>query len=78
MAKSKVLVKVSGDLLTDQGGTITKWIRSLVADHSVTILTGGGRQINNHFKRRGWVREFGLLGRRTNFLRQRQGRARYP
>ena len=71
MSKPNALVKVSGDLLDNL--ELVDWIKVLTKEYAVTVLTGGGKQINNHFKQcRGHVVTIGPLGRETNTLRDQQ------
>lgn len=68
--RKTAFVKLSGDLVERED--VLEWIRSLTVDHYVVICTGGGTQINDAFKAKGFLIEFGPLGRETRSFEQRQ------
>ena len=60
---AKILIKISGDCFRDD---VFEWIRRIAKDNYVVICVGGGTQINDAFKRKGFpVGEYGPLGRET-------------
>lgn len=64
MKRENILVKVSGDvfLLPE----FIDWIARLAYESHVVICIGGGTQIKEEFKRRGWKDDnYGPLGRET-------------
>jgi len=73
MARKTALVKVSGDLVSRKD--FLTWVKQIieVENYFVVICTGGGTQINEAFKARGFpVSEFGPLGRETKTFAERQ------
>ena len=63
------LVKLSGDVLTDE---VFQWIKDLSQRYFVVICVGGGTQINKAFKEAGLPNNFGPLGRETYSLEEKQ------
>ena len=69
------LIKLSGDAvgISDE---LKNFIREKMKTHFVVVLVGGGRQINDEFRRRGWNeladRPHGVLGRELDTLEQKQ------
>ena len=70
MVKPNVCVFISGDLI--QREDAIKELKKYHDDYSVAICTGGGKQINQAFKERGFEVDFGPLGRNTKTLEERQ------
>ena len=70
MAKPNVLVKISGNLLEKE--EVIEWLKEISEQYSVVILIGGGEQINEAFRERGFEIRFGPLGRITKSLEERQ------
>lgn len=70
MTRKTAFVKLSGDLV--QREDILEWIRSLAEGHFVVICTGGGTQISDAFKARGFTVEFDDHGRVTRTFDERQ------
>jgi hypothetical protein len=60
-SKSNLFCKVSGDVKQEEKGL--KKIAKFTKKHSVVVLVGGGSDINNAFKKRGYKIEFCPLGR---------------
>lgn len=71
MARKKIFVKVSGDEY--QNPLFRSWIKEMSENAWVVICVGGGTQINEEFKRRGFpVRPHGPLGREMDTFEERQ------
>jgi len=70
MAKPSAFVKISGSLLGNPA--VIEWLRELTKIYFVAVCIGGGDQINEAFKQRGFPIIFGLLGRITVSLEERQ------
>lgn len=70
MAKPNAFVKISGNLLENE--EVLSWFKLLVNKYSVAICIGGGEQINDEFKKRGFEIKFGIMGRITKTLEERQ------
>lgn len=69
--KSKILVKISGDLLEKEN--VFDTLRELYKENSIVVLIGGGAQINQAFREKGYpIRKFGPLGRETSSLAEKQ------
>lgn len=65
------LIKISGDF-TAPPEKLIEFIKDLSKDCFVVICLGGGSQINEAFKNKGFEIKFGPAGRETNSLEQRQ------
>jgi len=70
MLKSNLLVKISGDGLKSK--IVKEYLRESVKKYSITVITGGGSDINKIFKEKGYEIEFCPLGRITKSLEERQ------
>jgi len=70
MAKPNAFVKMSGSLLEKE--EVLEWLRELAKQNFVAVCIGGGEQINEAFKDRGFPIRFGPLGRITESLGERQ------
>lgn len=71
MSRQTALVKVSGDLYDCED--CLDWIAKLTKDYFVVICIGGGTQINEAFRQRGFpIRQHGPLGRETETFQERQ------
>ena len=70
MSRHTVFVKISGNLIARSD--VLDWIRLRAEESAVTICTGGGSQINEAFKARGFEIKFGPLGRETKTFEERQ------
>ena len=70
MAKPNAWVQISGDLLGNED--VFKRLKEISEKYSVAIDGGGGRHINEEFKRRGFEIKFGIMGRITKTLKERQ------
>ncbi len=70
MAKLNVFVKISGDLLENL--KVLNWLREMGKIYSLVVCVGGGTQINEAFSQHGYKNNFGLLGRETKTLPERQ------
>ena len=73
MQRKTAFVKVSGDLVTRKD--FLAWVKEVVdAENYYTVIcTGGGTQINEAFKARGFpISEFGPLGREAKTFAERQ------
>jgi len=71
MLPKNIFIKVSGDQYLNPA--FIKWLKQLSKKSHLTILVGGGTQINEEFARRGFpVKKHGPLGRETETLEQRQ------
>lgn len=70
MAKPNGLVKISGNLLENE--KVLEWLKELSKHFSLAILIGGGKQINEAFKKRGFENNFTPMGRVTESLDKRQ------
>ncbi len=70
MAKRTALIKISGNLLENK--EIIQWMKKLEKKYSLVVLIGGGEQINNAFKKKGYKIKYGPLGRITKSLEERQ------
>ncbi len=68
--KKKALVKLSGSLL--RSSKVLRWLKELTKIYRVVILVGGGDQINQAFRRRGWTIDFGPFGRKTESTEQQR------
>ena len=72
MSRKTAFVKVSGDLvLRDDVIAWLKW-QSETEHYFLVICIGGGSQINDAFKSKGYPVEFGPLGRETKTFEERQ------
>ncbi len=70
MSRKNCLVKVSGDMLSDN---VFQWIKKLSKKYFVVVCVGGGTQISKAFKKSGLpVGDFGLLGRELKTFPERQ------
>ncbi len=70
MIKPNALIKVSGNLLKNK--KVIEWIKKIDKKYSIVILIGGGEQISEAFKKKGWKIKFGPLGRITKTLEEKQ------
>jgi len=71
MGRVKYFVKVSGDEFKSQ--QFLTWISELALRSYVVICVGGGTQINEELKRRGFtIKEHGPLGRESASFEERQ------
>ncbi len=70
MAKPNAFVKISGNLL--EKDKVIEWLKDITKQYFVAICVGGGKQINEAFKKRGFEIKFGPLGRITKSLEERQ------
>ncbi len=70
MAKPNAFVKISGNLLEKE--EVVEWLKELSKQYFIAICIGGGEQINEAFKERGFDIKFGPLGRITESLEERQ------
>lgn len=70
MPRLKALVKISGNLI--ENPSIPKWLKKLTEVYHTVIFPGGGSQINEAFKKAGYEINFGLYGRETKTLEERQ------
>lgn len=70
MAKPNAFVKVSGNLLENE--EVLEWLREHGKKYYLVICIGGGEQINEAFREKGFEIKFGPLGRITNSLAERQ------
>lgn len=70
MYQDNVFVKVSGDLFLRED--VLSWLKILSQRKSVVVCVGGGTQINNAFRLKGFpVAKHGPLGRQTNCSEER-------
>ena len=73
MPRKTVFIKVSGDLVDKiNEKNILIWLKTITQKSFTAICTGGGKQINEAFKERGYPIEFGPQGRITNTFEERQ------
>lgn len=70
MAKPNAFVKISGNLLENEA--VIQWLHELTKRFFVAICIGGGEQINEAFRDKGYPIKFGPLGRITESLTERQ------
>ena len=70
MTQRNVLVKISGNLIENE--EVIAWLQQLTVDFHAVICTGGGTQINEAFKERGFAIKFGPYGRETSSFEERQ------
>lgn len=70
MAKPNAFVKISGNLLEKE--EVIEWLKELSKQYFIAICIGGGEQINEAFKEKGFNIKFGPLGRITESLEERQ------
>ncbi|MCK4554488.1 hypothetical protein KAU19_06060 [Candidatus Parcubacteria bacterium] len=70
MAKPNGLVKISGDGLRNKN--VLERLKKFSEKYSTAIIVGGGTDINNAFKEKGYESEFCPLGRITETLEERQ------
>ena len=70
MAKPNVLVDISGNLLNNE--EMYKRLKQITEKYSITLCIGGGEQINEEFRGRGFEIKFGIMGRITKTLEERQ------
>jgi hypothetical protein len=70
MAKKNLGVKVSGNGLRSR--KVQDYLRENQQKYSITVVIGGGSDINKEFEERGWEKDFCLLGRNTDSLKKRQ------
>lgn len=70
MAKPNAFVKISGNLLEKE--EVIEWLKELSRQYFIAICIGGGEQINEAFKEKGFSIKFGPLGRITESLEERQ------
>lgn len=70
MATRHVLIKISGDCIRQD---VFGWIKVIAKTSYVVICVGGGAQINEAFKKRGFpVGKYGPLGRETTCPQEAQ------
>jgi hypothetical protein len=70
MLRKTALIKISGDLVNNDE-TIEK-IREISQEYFTAVLIGGGTQISEAFKQKGFPIKFGPLGRETETIEERQ------
>jgi hypothetical protein len=70
MARSNILVKLSGSLL--EKNEVLEWLKSLGNENYVVISIGGGNQINQAFIEAGFKIQFSPLGRICETLEEKQ------
>jgi len=70
MAKPNAFVKISGSLIEKE--EVLEWLKNISKQYFVAICIGGGRQINEAFKERGFNVRFGPMGRITKTLEEKQ------
>ncbi len=70
MAKQNALIKISGSLLKNKKAIAE--IKKISKKYFTVILIGGGEQINNAFRKKGWKVKFSPLGRITKTFMQKQ------
>lgn len=69
--RRNILIKVSGDEYSNPA--FLAWIKELVKTAYVVICVGGGTQIKEEFRKRGFPEaNYGPLGRETTTLEERQ------
>lgn len=70
MAKPNMIVKISGSLINNE--KVLRWLKDLSGQNSLVIISGGGEDINEAFRERGFQIRFGPMGRITRTLEERQ------
>ncbi len=70
MVKPNAFVKISGNLLEKE--EVIEWLKDISKQYFLAICIGGGEQINEAFKKKGFDIKFGPLGRITESLEERQ------
>ncbi len=71
MSGKNCFIKISGDILNNYD--MLRWIKELSRQYFTVVCVGGGTQINQAFEAAGFpVKKFGLLGRETETLAERQ------
>jgi hypothetical protein len=71
MAKPNAFVKISGSL-SKKKKEVIEWLKNISKQYFLVICPGGGEQINEAFKARGFKVKFGPLGRITDSLEEKQ------
>jgi len=69
LVRKNYLLKLSGDLVSDES---IELIRGLAKVAHLTICVGGGKQINERFEKYGYDIKFGILGRESETLVEKQ------
>ena len=67
--RKNCLLKLSGDLVSNES---IELIRGLSRESHLTICVGGGKQINERFEKYGYDIKFGILGRESETLPEKQ------
>jgi acetylglutamate kinase len=70
MPRKTAFVKISGDLIGKE--SVLQWLKSIAKTFFTVICVGGGTQINEAFKERGFPINFGPQGRITETFEERQ------
>lgn len=70
MPKQNALIKVSGSLLKHE--KVIERIKNISKKHFTVVLIGGGKRINEEFKKKGWKVKFSPLGRITKTFEEKQ------
>jgi len=70
MPRKTAFVKISGDLIDKE--SVLQWLKSIAESFFTVICVGGGKQISQAFKERGFPINFGPQGRITETFEERQ------
>jgi acetylglutamate kinase len=70
MAGKTAFIKISGDLVSKK--EVVDKIREISKEYFTVIAVGGGTQISEAFRRKGFPIKFGPLGRETGSLEEKQ------
>jgi hypothetical protein len=70
MSRKTALIKISGDLLSKK--EVIDKIREISKEYFTVIAVGGGTQISEAFRQKGFPIKFGPLGRETGSLEEKQ------
>lgn len=70
MPRKTAFVKISGDLIDRE--SVLQWLKSIAKTFFTVICVGGGTQISEVFKERGFPINFGPQGRITETFEERQ------
>lgn len=72
VSKKSVGVKISGDLLGQNNQEVFDWLENTAYDNDLTIIVGGGTQINEAFVKKGLEIKFCPFGRICETKQQRR------
>ncbi len=70
MQRKTAFIKVSGDLIDKEN--VLQWLKATAQTFFTVVCVGGGTQINEAFKEKGFPIEFGPQGRITNSFEERK------